>query len=550
MTGVQTCALPICPELLHAAINSLRSQIDDDWEHLIYDDASTDKGVLEVLEWAKYDPRVRIWRGIENRDQPSVLWNFMFDRANGRYLTVLDDDNEKLPTFVGEMSKVLDDEPDLDIVTCGWRVDREEGEPEGNYFLNLSTSEARLRTLSTCDGGAMLYRRETFEKAGYFSEELRTNEDWDWLRRVVHNGKIRNLHEVHSTYRSHPGSRMNYADKLGNDADVARVKSRHLTKVYEIKTIYPPPSRLTQSQRDVCASVENALAGLSWTAFSKTPDLLVVVSPFQQSSPEIEAAAKDCTTILSLHMEDPYALVTNLDRVQRMARLTEIWVCTNDGSTVPYYRKIVGDRVITCPTLGADLACDRSAERNRDLERDIDILLCGYAYPSRKRFVTTLLPLLEGRHLMLVGDGWKEFEGDGVSTMPTQGLEVTYKLHRRAKTVICVHRVHGDCSDGPTEPVTVNRGFMEGVSGARVFIDRNRPYHGIDTDDVTWYNGPGDLAGALLDYLDVYVGFESNGQSMVDDTFAEKCRTTFSYRTRMARILNCVRSPRYLAEIP
>src|SRR6266850_5022341 len=179
------------PMLLRKAIESLRAQTDPDWEHLIYDDASTDKGVVDVLEWAMHDPRVRVWRGRENLNRPSVLWNYMLDRAHGRYFTVLDDDNMKLPTFVAAMSRVLDEETDIDVVTCGWRVDRPEGGPEGDYFLNLSTSAARLTGLSTCDGGAMLYRRSSFERAGYFSEDLRTNEDWDWLRRAVATGKIK-----------------------------------------------------------------------------------------------------------------------------------------------------------------------------------------------------------------------------------------------------------------------------------------------------------------------------------------------------------------------
>src|SRR5277367_3939329 len=118
------------PQLLRAAIESLRAQTDQDWEHLIYDDASTNKDVPKVLEWAVRDPRVRVWQGLENLDRPSVLWNFMMDRAHGKYLTVLDDDNEKLPTFVEAMSAELDTDPHLSVVTCGWRVDRSEGGPE------------------------------------------------------------------------------------------------------------------------------------------------------------------------------------------------------------------------------------------------------------------------------------------------------------------------------------------------------------------------------------------------------------------------------------
>lgn len=525
------------PDLLREAIESVRAQTDPDWEHLIYDDFSTDKRVLETLAWATRDPRVRVWRGQENLDRPSVLWNFMMDRAYGRYLTVLDDDNLKLPTFVAAMSKELDDDPALDVVTCGWRVDRAVGEPEGEYFLNLSTSAERLVNLSTCDGGAMLYRRSTFERAGYFSEAVRTNEDWDWLRRAVHNGKVKNLHEVHSTYRSHDLSRMTRCYTLGNDGDVESVKARQLKSTLGVRCVMPAIGRLTGSQRDVCESVSNALTKIPWVN-TEDKDLALVVSPFQQDAEEIAIAIRGYPRVLSLHMEDPYALAANLSHVQRISKNVETWVCTNDLATVPYYRKIVGDRVLTCSALSADDTLPVVG-----VDRDIDVLLCGYAYPSRKIFVTALLPMLRGLKVWLVGDGWEGHKREGVTIMPTQELGDTYRLHARARAVVCLQRVYGDCSDGPVNPATVTRGYMEGYSGARVFIDRYRPYHSIDEDDVIWYHEPGDLAGVLRTYLGA-------GREPAADRFAEKCRNTYTYRTRLIRAINCVRAPRYLAEIP
>jgi hypothetical protein len=525
------------PAFLRAAIESVRAQTDPDWEHLIYDDASTNADVRDVLEWAKHDPRVRIWRSSENHDQPSAIWNFLMDRAHGKYLTVLDDDNEKLPTFVEAMSRELDADSGLDVVTCGWRVDRVEGGSAENYFLNLSTSEERLRVLSTCDGGAMLYRREAFERAGYFSEAIRTNEDWDWLRRAVHCGKIKNLHEVHSTYRSHGDNRMRRAGALGNDADVAAIRARRLSSMLGVTVAYPPGRRLTRSQTDVCGSVAIALAAIPWV--SRGSDLCVVVSPFQMSDAEI-SKVRDFPRVLSLHMEDPYALVANLARVQFMTRYAETWVCTNDAATLPYYRKVVGDRVIVCPSLSADASLPAV-----ECDRDVDVLLCGYAYPSRRRFVDALLPMLRGLRVILVGDGWGESaRRDGVAVMPTQPLSDTYRLHARARAVACLHRARGDCSDGPVEPATVNRGFMEGYSAARVFLDRARPCHALDEGDVVWYAGPGDLAGALRAHLAV------PGRDAAADRFSEKCRTIYTYRARLARVLNCVRAPRFLAEIP
>lgn len=530
------------PELLRQAVESMRAQTDPDWEHLIYDDASTDPRVREALAWAQEDPRVRVWCDSTNHNQPSALWNFLIDRSYGRYLTVLDDDNMKLPRFVEVMSRELDADPSLGIVTCGWRVDRKDEEPVP-YFLNLTTSAERLAELSTCDGGAMLYRRDLFERVGYFSEEYRTSEDWDWLRRAVHVCKIKNLDEVHATYRSHRDSRMYSAASYGRDDDMKQLKVKPLATHFGVEATHPPHSRLTQSQIDVCQSLSRALAALSWAQSGR--DLRLIVSPFQMSSDDIAGAISGFGRVLSLHMEDPYALATNLERVRQMAASVETWVCTNDAATLPHYQAIVGGRVIVCPTLGLDDQHPSSHASMLAAPRDIDVLICGYAYPSRKRFIADLLPQLKGLRVVFVGDGWAF---DDVEVHKTQPLAETYRMHARARAVVCMHRVHGDCSDGAVEPANVNRGAMEGACGARVFLDRSRPLHDFDEDDVVWYDNPADLAEKIRAHL----AFGA-GRTVVDvgaARFAEKCRLNLTYRTRLARVLNCVRTPRYLAEIP
>lgn len=522
------------PQLLAEAVMSMRQQTDQDWEHLIYDDASTDPQVEAVLAWAAEDSRVRVWRGKRNLDQPSILWNFMFDRANGRYFTVLDDDNQKLPNFVRRMSQILDDNSNFGIVTCGWRVDSPRGIED--YYLNLSTSSENLARGSTCDGGAMLYRREVFERVGYFTEGARTNEDWDWLRRAAATFVVHNLHEVHATYKSHDASRMKRCESLGNSDDVKRVQARQLAPQLGLSVFYPDYSRLTASQRDVCDVIKRSLGRIPFIKDGN--DLALVVSPFQMAEEEIHIGLENCPRILTLHMEDPYALSANLAHIRALSKSKETWVCTNDAASTHFYREIVGDRTLVCPSLGVDDTIETTCEN-----RDIDVLLCGYSYPSRQKFVKTLLPMLTDLRVMLVGDGWENYGQTGVETMPTQPLTTTYALHRRSRAVICLQRVHGDCSDGAVEPLTVNRGVLEGFSGSRVFLDHSRPRHSFDPGDIVWFGTPEELAKKIHFYLRF-------GETVQASNFQEKCALRYTYRTRLTRILNCIRSPRFLAEIP
>lgn len=523
------------PDFLREAVESLRRQTDPDWEHLIYDDESTDRRVERILAWAAEDPRVRVWRGKSNINRPAARWNFLLDRACGRYLTVLDDDNEKLPRFVAVMTGQLDADPALDIVTCGWWLqDDRDNTGKKEQHLNLSTDPGALDDHSTCDGGAMLYRRGAFERAGYFSEAIRTNEDWDWLRRASRFAKIKNLDECLATYRCHKSNRMIGCENLGNSQDVNSVRVRDIRTSIGVRIVRPDPRRLTRSQEDATRGILGGLRVIPWVEPGE--DLAVVVAPFQIDERGLLKEIAPCRAVLFLHMEDPYALAANLERVRVVSMKKETWVATCDASCLSKYQEVVGNRVVACPSLGADEFVGRPSSA----ERTIDVLLCGYAYPSRKRLVADLMPRLRGRSVVLVGDGW---EGFSDWALPTQDIEMTYQLHARAKTAVCLHRVRGDCSDGPSEPETVNRGFMEGYLGARVFVDKTRSRHSFDAGDVVWYDGPVDLAGKLEGYL-------AGKRDPVADRFAEKCALLHTYRARVARILNCVRSPRYLAEIP
>lgn len=211
------------PTLLRRAIESLRAQTDPDWEHLIYDEGSTDAGIDDALRWAAEDPRVQVQRGKENRDRPAVVWNYLLARARGRYLTTLDDDDEKLPSFIAAMAGELDRNSLIDLVTCGFLV-RTTGEPEWEHHHNLQATPDVVEHESTCQGGALLCRREAFEKVGHYSETIRTNEDWEWLRRAVKVLKIKNLPECHMVYHQHGSNRQLRAEALGHSADVALIR--------------------------------------------------------------------------------------------------------------------------------------------------------------------------------------------------------------------------------------------------------------------------------------------------------------------------------------
>lgn len=75
---------------------SVAAQSITSWEHIIVDDASSDRTVEVVEALARKDPRVRVC-GLETNEGPSNARNAAIKLARGRYIAFLDCDDRWLP---------------------------------------------------------------------------------------------------------------------------------------------------------------------------------------------------------------------------------------------------------------------------------------------------------------------------------------------------------------------------------------------------------------------------------------------------------------------
>ena len=526
------------PQMLLECITSVRTQTYDSWEHLITDDGSPDPAVKTVLDAAeKLDPRIRVFRKFENVDQPARYWNEMLDRARGKYIGFLDDDNLKHPKWAEALVAVLNANPDLDMVTCSILVHDKEGSISENQSNLVTDQEIEQR--STIDTGCFLIRREALEKIGYFPLDIRTNEDWAMMRRAAKCLQMIHLPDALGVYRTHHGQRMERCEALGNSADQAVIRNAIWASSYGVRVHTAPMDKLTSSQRDVVNGVMAGVAAISWV--EEGSDLALILMPFQMEPDEVAKIASEHRSVVLVHSEDPYALSPNLERVRRAKeRCGNVWVATNDTACMGLYHEIVSNHVIVCPSLSIDhrVVVDPAAKRSHD------VVLVGYAYPGRVSYVKEFLKFFDSKRLRIRGDGWREsgFE----DAIPTASFLETASEYGKARAVICLHRQHGDCCDGPHEPRLVARGYVEGMGGARVFIDGTRPDHAFDAGEVEWFYEPVDLAAKLLRYL----AMSDADQAAFSEPLRQRALRDFTYRTRMARVINAVRSPRFNAVIP
>jgi GT2 family glycosyltransferase/glycosyltransferase involved in cell wall biosynthesis len=104
------------PEFLDKAIASVVSQVYQNWELAVADDASTDPAVRQTLQrWAEREPRIRVTFRKEN-GHISRATNSAAELARGDYFVFMDQDDLITPDALGEVALHLSEHPGTDIL--------------------------------------------------------------------------------------------------------------------------------------------------------------------------------------------------------------------------------------------------------------------------------------------------------------------------------------------------------------------------------------------------------------------------------------------------
>jgi glycosyltransferase involved in cell wall biosynthesis len=178
--------IPTCnrASFLKAAIQSVLNQTFRDFEIIVVDDASEDETPEVIRSFT--DPRIRCVRHEANKGQ-GVTRNDGIRCASGDYIALLDDDDEWLPEKLKKQVSMLDSSPSrVGLIYTGFYrveglikrvIDQFIPQKHGYLYEDL-WAQNWIKTCST-----VLLRRQCFEKAGFFDEELPSAADYDmWLR--------------------------------------------------------------------------------------------------------------------------------------------------------------------------------------------------------------------------------------------------------------------------------------------------------------------------------------------------------------------------------
>ncbi|MCU6502446.1 glycosyltransferase [Rugamonas sp. A1-17] len=194
-----------CEAYLHQSAASILAQSETDLELCIIDDCSDSDRWLDALGTLRKDPRVRLFRSSQ-RVGPYRIKNRMIEACSAPYIAFQDADDY---SFRARLSRQLAamERGGAGLVGCSALIVDESGSyagvrlmpPLANPFLRWGKSYAGLHPTS-------LVRREVFAEVGAFDGTTTIGADSDFLFRVAHRYRVRNLVLPWYGYRQRAGS--------------------------------------------------------------------------------------------------------------------------------------------------------------------------------------------------------------------------------------------------------------------------------------------------------------------------------------------------------
>jgi len=200
------------------AYNSLKEQTLKDWEWVVLDDSPDEQHFVFLKLLFKDDRRVRLYRRSENSGNIGNVKNEAISLCRGKYVLEFDHDDEILPDLLESATIVFEEDAEVGFVYTDFFNICENGDNfcygdfigkgYGGYFcqkykgkwinvyITPNINNITMSHLVCCPNHPRIWRRETLEKIGSYSEFLPICDDFEILLRTACYTKMAKIHKI------------------------------------------------------------------------------------------------------------------------------------------------------------------------------------------------------------------------------------------------------------------------------------------------------------------------------------------------------------------
>lgn len=533
------------PEFLDRAIESIMKQTLQDWEIILIDNNFNEIEDVNKAVYEKYsnDNRIKWIKHPKNINNIGLCWNEGIDHISGQYWCTLDDDNTKLPLFLEKMTSFLDSHPENDAVVCPSIFTG----VTPQVFYRKPISFGHLRSANHIDSGQVVWRKSVLNKIGYFDENIIMCEDWDYMIRAY---ALNNLSgsafgwldgEPLCTYHWHNSKRM-LDTEISSQEDKFReiIQNKKIVNTLNVRII-APANNVNASQKQLFANIGYAIKSIPFVKIViENPDVILITGTIYNLT---EATIHELRTnnpkaqIVALFCEDAQATQYNIQYSPYLD-----WIVSNDYNSYKYYINNIkpekSKKVLYWNCLSISNELLYFLEHNNP-EKEYDVCIVGYAYQSRIDFIKELQSLGGNIKYLFIGDGWRDAKVKG-DIFPTMNEIDTARQAMKSKIILLRHRTEKDLKFVATQPISINRGYIEAAYRSVVMIDNSRSYHSFPDESICFYNTASDCYEKISENIKNFGELKDKLESLYNYAV-----TNFTHRERLIKILNCVRSERH-----
>lgn len=173
---------------LDKSIQSIVAQTYEDWEMILWNDASSDSSLDKMLQWAEKDRRIKVYSNVKNAGLAASL-NKALEQSSGTYIARMDGDDVAMPDRLQKQVGFLDNHTQYAIVSSGCILFDENGEWGKRVARQYPQKKDFLWGSQFLHPATVLRREALLDVGGYrvCKDTLRT-EDYDLFMRMYAKG--------------------------------------------------------------------------------------------------------------------------------------------------------------------------------------------------------------------------------------------------------------------------------------------------------------------------------------------------------------------------
>lgn len=187
------CACYNQEKFIEESLDSIKQQTFQDFEIVIWDDASKDNSVAVIERWISKNPHLKI-QFVKNKTNQGICksLNHCFELTKGKYIQILALDDKMLPWKLEQHVEILENSTERDalIFTDAYLINNESKLHQNRFialhkvYLSIESGNFYQELLidNFIPAMSVMLKRKVIEEIGLWDEDL-VYEDYDmWLR--------------------------------------------------------------------------------------------------------------------------------------------------------------------------------------------------------------------------------------------------------------------------------------------------------------------------------------------------------------------------------